>query len=167
MEKLFYTADEISWKIGIETSTFLMEVSRGFYPQGYGIGRTTKRWTKEDVTAIIWIESNKHRFIKKLTLRKDPLVKPVPSEAFRDGARVVYFIQEPATHAIKIGFSTNLRKRLESLQSANPYQLALLGALPDHDEKAEKRLHKRFDIYRLEGEWFTKDITDEVLNLLA
>ena len=66
----------------------------------------------------------------------------------------VYFIQvEPPHGPIKIGVTNNVKKRLSSLQAANPYKLKVLysceGSYPH-----EKVLHKFFKKYKKRGEWF-------------
>lgn len=63
----------------------------------------------------------------------------------------VYFAE--AEGSIKIGWSSDVARRLEELQTGNPRKIRLLGAFPGtmHDEAA---LHRKFGHLRLEGEWF-------------
>ena len=65
----------------------------------------------------------------------------------------LYIIKAVGTGLVKIGFSTNVPKRLKSLQTASPYRLEVLAtwAGTDADEKA---LHLKFAEYRKTGEWF-------------
>ena len=66
----------------------------------------------------------------------------------------VYFIKSEKTHSIKIGYTSGqVKKRLNSLQTAHPYKLHLLATLPGTREY-EKSLHERFSSFRLKGEWF-------------
>lgn len=72
-------------------------------------------------------------------------------------AGFVYFIQD-AVHGgkIKIGFSTNPARRVESIQSVNPNMMKVLGTLPG-SERMERELHKRFKRLRRHGEWFAPE----------
>lgn len=67
------------------------------------------------------------------------------------GAGTVYIIG--FDNYIKIGFTTNLKNRLSSIQTYAPQKLRLYvsfaGSVSD-----EKRLHQRFSAYRQNGEWF-------------
>lgn len=65
----------------------------------------------------------------------------------------VYFIQEGFEGAIKIGSTTNLRKRFETLQTANSSLLHILGVIPG-GQREERLLHHRFTPYRKRGEWY-------------
>ena len=65
----------------------------------------------------------------------------------------IYFIQQGEDGPIKVGFSTNIKRRMETLQTANPYPLFLLGSIPG-TEGEEKALHAMIDSFRMHGEWF-------------
>lgn len=66
----------------------------------------------------------------------------------------VYFLRSERTHAIKIGYTAGrVEDRMVSLQTAHPYKLEVLGVSRGNREY-EKSLHKRFEKFRLEGEWF-------------
>jgi YspA, cpYpsA-related SLOG family/Meiotically up-regulated gene 113 len=79
---------------------------------------------------------------------------------------MIYFVQNTVTRAIKIGYSKNAKKRLDSLQTATPDKLALLGTIQGGLEH-EAALHERFAGYALQGEWFKGDILREVLGIIA
>lgn len=71
----------------------------------------------------------------------------------------LYFVQqqlpgEPGP--IKIGVSRDIGERVRSLQCGSPHPLALLGTVPG-DALDERRLHERFQAFRLSGEWFAPD----------
>lgn len=68
----------------------------------------------------------------------------------------VYFIQDVAGRAVKIGYSHNPERRLGQLQSARGSKLKLLVTIPGN-RSDEHALHKRFAHLRLEGEWFRED----------
>jgi hypothetical protein len=65
----------------------------------------------------------------------------------------VYFIQGESGGAIKVGFSTELAKRLSQLQTGFPDTLRLLLAIPGTQDR-EKAIHKRLSKYWLRGEWY-------------
>lgn len=74
-----------------------------------------------------------------------------------DGARTrqtcVYFLGH-LDHAIKIGWTVNLKKRLATIQCGSPVPITVLcqisGKLDD-----ERKYHTRFAEHRLHGEWFS------------
>lgn len=76
---------------------------------------------------------------------------PVP-EWLKNGLKGVYVIGYGPY--VKIGVSTNIKYRMAALQTPEP---AILYATLDGWVKEEKALHRRFDAYRLNGEWFRND----------
>jgi hypothetical protein len=68
----------------------------------------------------------------------------------------VYFIQVIKTGDIKIGFSTNIKSRIHTLQTSIPESIKLLGFISG-DLKLEKELHKKFKHLKKRGEWFHCD----------
>lgn len=63
----------------------------------------------------------------------------------------VYFLR--SGNAVKIGFSTNLRERQRSIQTACS-EPAFICRVIEGDMDTERAFHKRFAEYRLKGEWF-------------
>jgi hypothetical protein len=66
---------------------------------------------------------------------------------------MIYFIENTETKHIKIGFSTDVRRRLIDLQISSPHELKIL-TICEGDDKLEKELHKRFGEHHFRGEWF-------------
>ena len=66
---------------------------------------------------------------------------------------VVYFIQEGSDGPIKIGYTSNLKKRLESMQVGNSKELNVLGTYSG-GRKEESYLHSLFAIAQIRGEWY-------------
>lgn len=66
---------------------------------------------------------------------------------------VVYFIQAGKRGPIKIGVATNVRKRLDALQTGSPYRLRLRATVPG-DLYTEGAYHRMFSEHRMSGEWF-------------
>ena len=69
--------------------------------------------------------------------------------------------------AIKIGYSNNPQKRLESLQTANPHLLELKFSIKARTKSqakfVENYLHDRLRHYRLNGEWFELGVTEYIV----
>ena len=76
----------------------------------------------------------------------------------------VYFIQK-GYGSIKIGVAKNPEARLKNLQTGNHGKLYLIAKFPCASVAAarnlESDLHKKFERFRLEGEWFRKSILRE------
>lgn len=70
------------------------------------------------------------------------------------GSPTIYFIEDPAARAIKIGYSANVGRRLQELQISSATPLRLLGVMPGTIYQ-EQRLHQMFD--HMHGEWFRAD----------
>ena len=60
---------------------------------------------------------------------------------------------------VKIGYSSNIRLRLKTIQSACPIPVTLLGWVSG-GQKMETQLHRRFVDSRHAGEWY--HLTDEI-----
>jgi hypothetical protein len=68
----------------------------------------------------------------------------------------VYFIQIGSCGDIKIGFSTNILNRFNTIKTSIPDQIKLLGYMSG-SMKLEKELHKKFRVLWKKGEWFHCD----------
>lgn len=69
------------------------------------------------------------------------------------GPSVVYFMSAIGSDVVKIGHSTSLRSRFDSLKNAGGVQIRLLAIMPGGPEQ-ERVLHKRYAAARTHGEWF-------------
>lgn len=65
----------------------------------------------------------------------------------------VYFIQAGECGPVKVGFTSNLKERLDALQVGHPENLRLLGARQGGPAE-EAELHRRLAAHRVRGEWF-------------
>lgn len=88
-------------------------------------------------------------------------VEAVQREALRG---FVYVIK--CNEYYKIGCSREgVEKRLKAMQTGNPYELELIMMIKTSNyPKTELFLHKRFDKYRIRGEWFK--LSEELINEL-
>lgn len=66
---------------------------------------------------------------------------------------MVYLILCPKTRTCKIGYASVPENRLCQLQTGNPFALELVATIPG-EIVDEKLLHKKFEKYKLKGEWF-------------
>lgn len=69
------------------------------------------------------------------------------------GKTMIYFIQQGDSGPIKIGYTNNISKRINALQSSSPEKLHLLGAI-EGDKDRERVLQKFFHAHKMQGEWF-------------
>ena len=73
---------------------------------------------------------------------------------------MIYFIKSESGH-VKIGYSdSDIEQRMSALQCASPFKLTIMKVIPG-DYEQENLIHKKFEKYRVQGEWFT--ITDDIL----
>ena len=76
----------------------------------------------------------------------------------------VYFAQEESLeNYIKIGFAHDPVERINGFKCTNPRKINIIG-LMDGDFKLEKKLHKKFKKFNLNGEWHKP--CDEILNFI-
>lgn len=76
----------------------------------------------------------------------------------------VYFLRHIGLSPIKIGMSNSddLSQRINAYKTASPYGIELLGTIPTNNAfQLEQELHKKFDVYRVNGEWF--EISEEIV----
>lgn len=83
------------------------------------------------------------------------LLDVVDSAAGGDG--FVYLVRmftgDESADPVKIGFATNVARRLEGLQTGNPCQLVLVGAFRA-SKRDEAAMHSTTSARRIRGEWF-------------
>jgi len=74
----------------------------------------------------------------------------------------IYFITEEKELSTKIGFSSSIELRLSELQIGNPRELwvsaTIDGLTLQSARSMEIYLHKRFQSYRIRGEWFLPNV---------
>lgn len=69
---------------------------------------------------------------------------------------MIYFMLAEISGHVKIGKANDPIKRLAQLRTGSHEPLTLLGAIPGGVAE-ERRLHERFAVYRVRGEWFRGD----------
>lgn len=71
--------------------------------------------------------------------------------------RGVYIVRGCLAGLIKVGYSRNLKQRIQCLRSQIPEQIEVLGFVLGVSEDAEKELHARFKFWHVRHEWFRSD----------
>lgn len=71
----------------------------------------------------------------------------------------VYFARAGNSSFVKIGFASDVERRMRELQTSNSSPVEALISIPG-DRALEGRLHKRFAAHRKTGEWFR--LSDEI-----
>ncbi|MCX5365906.1 GIY-YIG nuclease family protein [Streptomyces sp. NBC_00124] len=71
-----------------------------------------------------------------------------------ESVEVVYVLGTPGSNTVKIGRTTNLKKRLADIQRMSPVPLFVLWTSPGGSD-LETNLHRHFKSIRSHGEWFT------------
>lgn len=94
--------------------------------------------------------------------RPAPAPPPVPKEVQRG---FVYVIQAVGTGMVKIGYTTDVAKRLASLQTGSAHELVLVDQWGGTEAK-ERELHERFAEHRIRGEWFNDAIVEDVCRFM-
>lgn len=142
----------------------MFDVSRGAVHNALSMGelpgfRLGKEWR-------IRPEKIPERLIEYwLAVKKNPYVPPEPEKADLPIGELVYFITG-APGFVKIGYTTDLAKRIRALQIGCPLVIDLLGYVRG-GRSVEQDYHYRFRAWRQAGEWFklSQDIKAEIERL--
>lgn len=146
------------------------KVAYGHYSAGYEGYFSPREWHTSEVCSSECAEVLGIRVSRVPTWRGPSMLEKssirIVGERRTDPC-LVYFIQCGDEGPIKIGKSTNVESRLQSLQGASPYKLNLLawflGVSAD-----ETRLHELFAKHRMRGEWFepSEDIYRYIMDIM-
>lgn len=77
---------------------------------------------------------------------------------------IVYFLRAIG-YGVKIGFTTNLKQRLDDYKTYVPVEMVLIGSLRG-TRRYEKLLHTKFSEHRIRGEWFHERIIPDLLEII-
>lgn len=69
---------------------------------------------------------------------------------------IIYVIQATGTDYFKVGYTSDIDKRLQTLQIGCPHKLKIIATLDagEYTETTEKFIHTLLRPYRVRGEWF-------------
>ena len=119
------------------------------------------RTEKHDVypVKVYTVPSTKYGETAKVTADKTykicESVRPEGSNALLPA--VVYYVTDGTF--VKVGYTTNLAKRLATLQTGNARKLEVLKVIPFSTAleayQCEQRIHKSLSRYNVRGEWFS------------
>ena len=80
-------------------------------------------------------------------------IQIIEEEAYKSAG--VYVVNINETNKYKIGFTKNLKARLQAFRTAIPFKLNLIHYVETkHYVSLEKLIHSQFKNYRRKGEWF-------------
>lgn len=146
---------------------------------GAGAGRRAMRALFGELEAAGYMRRTRHRnssgtFYTVLEVGDSPEALPHPRQSpverapfpTRGQESVVYVIGDGRSGVVKIGTTSNLRKRLKALQTGSAYELRVLWSFGG-DVRLEEHLHRRYKDLRLEGEWFDFGDDDPVERVMA
>jgi hypothetical protein len=161
----FITTEEAAQILGVTVKWLANGRSRGYGPPHVRLGRCTVRY---NVSALEAWDANERR-------KEEAAANEAESTAVRNFTKgttpeqllpactkgpVVYFAV--IGRAIKIGYTTDLERRMEYLQKGTPERVRLVAVLPGGRE-LEKKLHQRFNGAWISGEFFGAEAVMEFL----
>lgn len=135
------------------TSVFLSiheSLATRVYAEGLGVPHgTLKRWVHEGMPVVkVGVTV---RIVKDVA---DAWVKEHHANSVSFGRRgSIYVVERDTDSAVKIGWTSDIRRRLHDLKKDEQAAIVLLVVFPG-DKPDELRLHARFAAHRVDGEWF-------------
>ena len=77
--------------------------------------------------------------------------------------KYVYLISDSNTYNYKIGISNNPERRIKTLQTGNDNKLKIVHKiLCEYYTHVEKALHHRYNLNKINGEWFELSNNDVI-----
>lgn len=110
---------------------------------------TLKRWHSEGLPSI-----KVGDLVRVVPATVDAwIVEHHPKSVAFGRQSVIYIAQRVRDEAVKIGWTSDVERRLRELRKVESDGVVLLAAFPG-EKRDESALHELFAKYRLEGEWF-------------
>jgi hypothetical protein len=128
---------------------------------------TVKRWLHEGLPAV---RRGGRAERCRLTLTIDVeaalawISERYPKTLSFNRRSVVYVARRSTDGAVKIGFTSDIERRVRELRKENRTAVDLIALLPGA-KPDELRLHARFAEKRLDGEWFAAEADEVVAEL--
>lgn len=74
---------------------------------------------------------------------------------------LIYLLNESGSEKYKIGITNNLKTRLKNIQTGCPEEITVISTFHSpYVTIIEKRLHKKFELNKTNGEWFLLNDSD-------
>ncbi len=149
------------------TSPYLLPDSMSLtaYADSIGVRRgTVKRWIGEGLPA--------HHIgpaVLVVPAEAEPWVREHRTDSVAFSRRaIVYFVERDTDRAIKIGWTSDIARRLLEFRTKQKTDVLLLAAIPG-DKPLEQRLQARFAADHIEREWFrpSAELTDFIASIGA
>lgn len=86
-----------------------------------------------------------------------------------DSRGYVYVIGFDEPGVVKVGSARCVTLRIDQMQTGNPFNLRLIGAVSIYDEEpilVEKEAHRRLKEFRIRGEWFNVEADDAIRHVI-
>lgn len=158
LHKEGYSDKSIFYAIG-RNRNYLRTKTREHYFYGLLINTVRRNAHSKHDTAY-WAEYNYQKrlkedvdFAESQMKRKKAIDKQTIHKNGEKSNGRVYFVR--AGEYVKIGFSTDAKSRIDSLQTGQPYDLECL-CLIRGSRSTESKLHTRFAKSHVRGEWFSQ-----------
>ena len=83
------------------------------------------------------------------------MIKGLEAYIIKSKANTLYFIYSQVLNLVKIGVTTDIRRRFQDIQLCSPVPLRILKTVEAfHAVSIESKLHKQFKDLNSHGEWF-------------
>lgn len=113
---------------------------------------TVKRWRLDGLPGRV----NHRKHLEIDVDAADAWVKEHhPRSIAFDRSSVIYIVSRGIDGAVKIGWTSDVERRVRELRKETRDTIAILAMLPG-DKPDELRLHSRFQDDRIGGEWFRR-----------
>lgn len=106
---------------------------------------------------------NKHLLPQTIIRLQDGTIIKVVEGSDRSKKSKIYFVLCKEAQSVKIGVTNDVKKRFDSLQTANPFKLELLKFV-EGNRNQEQEIHQKFEHLRVNGEWFS--YSEELSNFI-
>lgn len=112
---------------------------------------TVKRWAADDGLPCVLVGNVPRVHVEAADAW---VVAHHPNSVSFSRQSSIYFAQRDRDGAIKIGWSSDVIRRMHEAKRDEKCAIVLLAVVPG-DKPVEIELHARFAAHRLDGEWFT------------
>jgi hypothetical protein len=112
-----------------------------------------------------WKEFHKKKEEEQKAVELDKIEEQKRAQEYAYAKRYpgfIYFIQGESGGAVKIGYATDISKRIKTLQTGFPETLIIVKSFPGN-MKDEEDIHTEFNGHHLRGEWFNAEVLESAV----